>query len=81
MTMAAPRPPRFNPSMPVEAPPPLHLPPLAAQQQSGFESMVPDNCETSLLSDLRTSEMLTEALAEARWKRKRATELITYKQA
>ena len=61
--------------MPVEAPPPLHLPPLAAQQQNGFESMVPD------LSDLRTSEMLTEALAEVRWKRKRATELITYKHA
>ena len=67
--------------MPVEAPPPLHLPPLAAQQRSGFESIVPDNCETGLLSDLRTSEMLTEALAEVRWKRKRATELIAHKQA
>ena len=67
--------------MPVEAPPPLHLPPLAAQQRSGFESIVPDNCESGLLSDLRTSEMLTEALAEVSWKRMRGTELITYKHA
>ena len=72
---ATPNAPRFNPSMPVEVPPPLHLPPPAGRQRSNTDTSFQDPCAASLPSRSRTSETLTEALAEVRWKRKRPTEL------